>query len=162
MKTKDLSLVLSLPAITTLREALLHMHLTSSGSSSSTNNTADTAMLAQQRALRTTYTKELLRQLHRHEVGRLSLASTTTMHMHHHMNVINPVNALIPVQTQLRTRKQGYRDLRYWEKEDRLLREAKKKAKKAKQSEFFKALTMHQESFFKFHKEARNGKSIKR
>ncbi len=143
MKTKDLSLVFTVPALAAVREELVHTATQGQG------------LLAEQRLLRHVYVKQFLRTAKEAAVRDPS----------HLFNVqpvgstqVNPFLSLTNKAQKTRTRKNGYKELRYWEKEERSVRESQRRDRKQKMGDFFKKLLGHQEAFVKYHSTARSGK----
>lgn len=156
MKTKDLSLVFTLPAVTALREELVRPTLLQSPSEArvASEEERQRELHRDQRLLRSVYARELQRRMH--EAAFMNPAHSLSLTQGTQHTVPNLLLSLHPAHSRLRSRKSGYKDNRHWEREEKL-RDARKKGKRTKQFDFFKALLSHQENFMKYHKDARNG-----
>ena len=83
--------------------------------------------------------------------------NTNTIHLPISLGPTNYATELVAYRNFYRTRKQLRRDIKAWEKEERRRRLEQEDKRKKKALEYHKAILVHREDFFRFHKNKRSG-----
>jgi hypothetical protein len=97
-----------------------------------------------------------------HFVQSLSNSLATIIHTHAPVShgQGNYLSELLPFRNYFRTKKQSRREMKAVEKEEKRRRSEIDERRRKKSAEYLKAVLLHRDDFFRFHKNKRSGKHL--